>query len=558
MTQASRSVRVYVHDPAGMPVPGAVVEVIWAWDVSLATTAAEGFVILDIPPDVRVQHILALKAGSGLDYFENYRSWPPGDQIPALPPEIHLVLDGAREVSVQAVDSSGRPVPNVQLTPWTIKKAGKLAYVNCSGSRAAAIRTDADGFARFGWVPASLEDVTQFRVADRAYHSPRAAWIDLAHPHRPLTVRLLRNTRVAGRVLSPDGCPAPGISVRAEGRGRTNSYCRRETKSGPDGIYEFLLYPEQSYLIAVADDDWAARSLRGVRIREGQPIADLDIRLTRGTRVYGQVTLGPEHQPAQGQTVTVIEQGEELGEELRGCFEREELVRWAETDRDGRYELRLGPGRYRFQGPTPSPEEQLIVEAEAEIVRDFHLPYLARGLLTGEVRRLGEVGEAVAQAVVCGMSSVLGHGWFETVADGEGRFSSERWRDPTLVYARDPDGGEAGCTEIGEQDEAVAVRVRPAAAVRGTVVDRSGCPRSNEKVFCRMRVALRDGSSVVFQFEVRTDIAGAYEVAGLLVGSFCDLTALRGHHPTVAWMPFSVPEPGVVELPQLVLDEATS
>src|SRR5262249_10977498 len=149
---------------------------------TLSTTAADGTVTLDIPADTTVLNVLALLPGLGLDYFENYRSWPPGRNLPRLPPEIHLVLDGAREVSVQAVDSLGRPVPDVPLTPWTVKKKRKLSHVNWSGSRATVVRTDADGFARFAWIPTALMGVTQFLVREGAYHCPSPAWIDPAHP----------------------------------------------------------------------------------------------------------------------------------------------------------------------------------------------------------------------------------------------------------------------------------------------------------------------------------------------------------------------------------------
>lgn len=557
MTSSSRSVRIYVHDPAGLPVPGAVVEVVQFCQgpIPPSITTAEGIATLNLPADVGELNVLALKPGVGLDYFEVYRSWPPHREMPALAPEVHLVLDGAREVTVQAVDSAGRPMPNVPLTPWTVKKKGKLAYVNCSESRATTVRTDAEGFARFSWIPTGLEGVTQFLVQDGQYHCSRTPWIDLAHPDRPLTARLLRNTRVAGRVLLPDGGPAVGISVRAEGRGRTNHYCRQETKCGPDGSYEFLLYPEQSYIIAVLDEAWAARSLRGVITHEGQPRTCLDLRLIRGTRLQGRVTLGPERQPAPGQTVTLVEQGDELDENLRCHFKQEALVRWAKTDGSGYYGFRVGPGRYQLRGPEPVPPEDLVVEVVEAIALDFHLPHLSRGLLAGTVRRSGQKRESVAHAVVRGESSIRGHAGFETVADGQGGFSSERWRERMLVYARDPEGAEAGCSEIGEQEEAVTVQVSPAGTARGRVVDHEGSPRSNENVFCRMELPLEDGTSVTFQIEVRTDIMGDYIIAGLVVGSSCDVTVLRGYEPVAPRVPFPVLGPGVLELPNLMLEQ---
>src|SRR5437868_1662367 len=132
-SSAGYSTRVYVRDLAGRAVSGAVVEAIW-WDCFPAIRSSaitdDGVATLNIPAGAQVSGVLALKPFAGMDYFENFRSWPPHNRLSDLPSEVHLVLDGAREVAVQAVDSSGRPVSNVRLTPWTVKKKGKLAYVN--------------------------------------------------------------------------------------------------------------------------------------------------------------------------------------------------------------------------------------------------------------------------------------------------------------------------------------------------------------------------------------------------------------------------------------------
>ena len=352
----SYRVRVLVRDAAGEPVPNAVVEAVQLSPpvIPTATTDAEGAALLDVPEATQVFSILALKAGVGFDYFENYNSFPPTRPLLRLPPDAHLLLGGAMDIRVQAVDSAGGPRPGVALTPWTIQRPGKLSYANCSGGRATTVQTDGAGVASFDWIPADLANNATLLVRDHQYHCPFAPWIDLANADRLLTARLLRVTQMSGRVLLPDGRPAEGIAVRAEGKGRTNFYARQEVKSGSDGGYEFLLWPEQSYIIAVADDAWAARSLTGVVIHEDQVQTGLDLHLTKGTKVHGRVTVGSARLPDAGQTVTVVEQGGVLSDALRGHFQQEALVRWAATDSEGRYEIRLGPGRYELRGPAPA------------------------------------------------------------------------------------------------------------------------------------------------------------------------------------------------------------
>src|SRR5262249_36133921 len=152
-------------------------------------------------------------------------------------------------------------------------------------------------------------------------------------------------------------------------------------------------------------------------------------------------------------TITLIEQGNPLGNDLRGHFQREELVRWATTNDDGHYELRAGPGRYTLRGPEPAEFVDLVLACdEEELIRDFHLPALARTVLRGAVHR-GK--KPLANAIVRGESAVSGGAGFNTVTDIGGCFTCERWRARMIVYARSQDGVEAGCTEVAEQDETV-------------------------------------------------------------------------------------------------------
>ena len=100
----------------------------------------------------------------------------------------------------------------------------------------------------------------------------------------------------------PDGSPAAGILVEANGVVGTT---RQQGGSGrawtaADGSYAMDLLPEQSYMISVIDDEWAAKSLSGVIVREGVAQTGLDLTLERGSLVWGKVTAGPESKPAAG------------------------------------------------------------------------------------------------------------------------------------------------------------------------------------------------------------------------------------------------------------------
>ena len=82
----------------------------------------------------------------------------------------------------------------------------------------------------------------------------------------------------------PGGSPAPRILVEARGWGgrwTVLSHSAR-ARTADDGSYTMDLPPEQSYMIGVTDDEWAARSLAGIVVREGVPRVGLDLTLERG------------------------------------------------------------------------------------------------------------------------------------------------------------------------------------------------------------------------------------------------------------------------------------
>src|SRR5262249_34454594 len=160
-------------------------------------------------------------------------------------------LNGARTLSVRAVDSAGKPLPDIDFIPWTIHNKGRISYVNLSGAgiqMCAGIPTDRQGIAAFTWIPRDLKEGVTFLARTRKYHVPESPHFDLARPDRPLVARMLRNVPISGRVLRPDGKPAAGILLQIEGRGSTNHYFRSVVRTGADGSYRLEVYPDQSYL----------------------------------------------------------------------------------------------------------------------------------------------------------------------------------------------------------------------------------------------------------------------------------------------------------------------
>lgn len=462
--KAARSLAVRVSDGQKRPLPAASVGV-FDHSTLLASgeTDAQGKISFRLPADANLWQVVALKPGAGFDYFENYRARPGGTSLPP-PAEVKLVLEGAQIVRVRAADATGKPVPNTGFVPWTIQRKGRLAYVNLSGGAGLPFVqavTDDKGLAVFDWLPHDLHEGVTFLNRSMEFHQPDAPHFDPPNGARELTSRLLRNVPISGKLTLPDGRAAGGILLQVEGRGATSHYFRGVVRTKADGAFTLKVYPDQSYLVAVTDTVWAAPTYWNIIVREGEPLTGFVFQFDKGTLIQGKVTVGKDERPAAAQTITLIQRGPpNPAEEGGGRRERGELVRWATTDKDGKYAIRVSRGEFEFWGPGEQ-RQALKVQAEKTITKDFHLPRLPRGPLTGVV--LAPNGNPVPGAMVKGESiGALSHAGFETITDDKGRFHTERWRDKMQLRASNPDGTLTASLAISEDDAEVTILLAPA------------------------------------------------------------------------------------------------
>ena len=377
----ARSVRVSVTDAAKTPITGATVGVVELYTVlHSAETGAQGTVSFKIPADAKVSQIVAIKPGAGFDYYENYNKWPRTEPLLPLPAEVHLVADGGQKVSVGVTDSAGKPLADIGVVPWTIQKKGRLGYVNLgAGLKPLEARTDEKGFAVFDWILPDLEGRTSFFARNEKFHQPDLPVFDPATPNAPLTTRLLATVPMTGKALLPDGRPAGGILIQAEGRGATSHYFRNLARTRADGTFDFNLYPKQTYLFAITDADWAAPVFSGISVEENANLNNLvTFHLRKGTLLKGRVTVGKDKKASPGHTVTIIQLGLMDPAQAATGRARGDLVRWAFADKEGRYTMRLGPGEYRIWADHRD-QQDLAVASEPMRVRDFHIESLPDG-----------------------------------------------------------------------------------------------------------------------------------------------------------------------------------
>jgi beta-lactamase regulating signal transducer with metallopeptidase domain/protocatechuate 3,4-dioxygenase beta subunit len=556
----ARSLTARVRDRDGRPVPGATVEVLDRYGpFAHAQTDAEGDARFRVPPDLSLLWTTALKAGVGFDYAENYRSWP-GDDDPPLPDAVELTLAGARTVRVRAVDPAGAPVAGVEFAPWYFNLPGKIAGGNVSGSATTRATTDAEGVATFTWIPGNVQTRIQFNLRSDTHSLRERVVVPGGSADVEAKAVLLRNGTLSGRVTDADGAPVAGVLVLAEGKGNSPDYGRRLARTRADGTYSATVPPLLHYMVGVVDRERAAPSRTGILVGQGAKLVDLDFRLGGGATLRGRVTIGPDRRPAGDKSITLIERGEpfpQAGNRREPTFfgaGEEELVRWARTDAEGRYELRIGPGTYRLSGPDVAARDRkdLTVRDGEELVRDYHLEAPDRSELTGTVVVAGPGGKPVAGAIVrSGWVAATGHGGFTAMADDQGRFRVERWSDETVVNASSPDGTLAAIVELAADRRRLDLALTPAASVRGRVVDRDGRPLAGMAVGASWGLSPTDRRLRTIDAQTTTDAEGRYELGGFAVGSHGQVMVMAEdlvYSPATA---FSAEKPGPLDLPDV-------
>jgi hypothetical protein len=545
----SHDVTVRVVDEKKKPVAGAFVAALARFLMPLdhAETDATGVARLRLPADAKVDQIVGAKAGVGFDYFENYRVRHVPERSP-VPAEVTLVLDGARTVHVHATDIANRPVAGVAMVPAIIDKKGKISGANLGGCIVLprlAPRTDSQGNVTFDWLPRDVSRHVVFVAISDEYHQPDEPYLDPAQKDARLTTRFLHTVPATGKVTLSDGRPAAGILLQAEGRGTTSMYCRRYARTAADGSYRFRLYPDQTYIVAVLDRDYAAPSHVGIRAKEGEPLKDLHFRLGQGTLVEGRATLGADKKPMAKETIVLVQ---------RNSVPRMDLVRWAETDDQGRYRFRIGPGTYELDGPGQESQE-LVVHDEARIVKDFALARLPMGPLKGVVvTRDGE--RPVAGALVQGESADgSGRGGFEaTTADAQGRFAVERWHARAWAYAKSPDGQLAGFAALTAEDAEIKVPLRPATTLVGRLVGKDGKPLPDVRLLVRMEVGPKEALAGSMRLWAQADREGRFVLGGMVPGARCRLSAYTGNTGLTELKEVVIKGPRRIDLEDLVFD----
>ena len=219
---------IIVRNEKGEPVEDAKVEALIDFErghqapFSGPPTDASGRSFVEIPDNVAIRDVWAMKDGVGLDYLHN--TIPPEQAgldlrqqryriADRLPEKIELTLGGAEKITVFVHDADGKPVENAKVTPWIITLPGQTDGLNLSNSRMADTLSDNEGNAVLDWIPVNrLGDDVEFDCSKnraRVSHRPQ---LMRGVPWQPVELAT-RRMSVSGTVFDETGEPLPGVLV---------------------------------------------------------------------------------------------------------------------------------------------------------------------------------------------------------------------------------------------------------------------------------------------------------------------------------------------------------
>ena len=432
-------------------------------------------------------------------------------------------------------DSKGQPVAGAVSVPFGLRKPGKIESIDVSHGATTSSTTDGQGVAVFDWLP---KDTTGVRFLVK---SPQG----LYHPSQEeplryvkggpteLTSRLHRRPRLTGTVRFPDGRPARQILIIASFV--PAGWLPMATRTDDEGRYAFDdLVAGHPNMIYVHDESWVAPFLTSVDLHEGQEQGGLDFTLTKGTLIHGRVNEEPDNRPSVGTPVTLTEEGGLLPKEFRSLWGNTyQLGRGTSTDAQGRYQIRVGPGRYTLKAASRDGAEALTVEVknEAEIVRDLTTKGPVKGpvgrtLFSGVVIEKTASGDRPINKARVYRWPVGGH----SMTDEEGRFQMVRpTSGETTLYAYCPDKGLAGFASLSPEADNVKLVVSRTGTVTGRVMDSNGKPWARQRI--RVELAKGPYSRLTAHFAVpsalMTDDQGRFTYRDGPVGSTGELSAFH-------------------------------
>jgi protocatechuate 3,4-dioxygenase beta subunit len=289
-------------------------------------------------------HQLILTAAGYAPSFPLLQSAVPGGAIQSLVVTMHPGV----AVGGRVVDDAGHPIAGATVTGESAARAEPIA-----DARTAPV-TDADGRWRLAAV---APGTVRFRARD-GQHAPGSSAplnVDGKSALDGVDIVLSRGGRVAGHVVTHEGRPAPGASVRVGERGGPPL---AEVRCDAEGAFDLSGLPRRTVELLAVGPEGSSRTESfdlGARAEETAARLSLDVDASiAGIVVKGDGTPVPEAQVSA------------IAQEGRGGALRD--LPMTVTDGGGRFTLRgLPEGAYRLQAAFAAATSAARAPSELEV-----------------------------------------------------------------------------------------------------------------------------------------------------------------------------------------------
>lgn len=569
----AQELRVVVANQRGELVKGATVLALGEGLLQLDSqiTDERGHALLRFARDGSVAAVSATLPGSGFDYvrIQSPRILANQFMLPANSAEIKLTLAEVRSLRVRVVDYRDQPLAGVAIRPWEylmLRKGGPV-WLREQFEEV----TDREGWVQFSTIPREHLGEMSFGGRMPADDMDKQARLEVWRSYvdaktKAMTFKVPQHVVLRGSVKLADGSPAAGAYVAVSGAGPRDTDYRlhrgadmpptpagtvlaeeqvevnRSAVTGADGTFSIRVPADKYYLLSASSDKLAAPQVSHAA-RGDREVPPLNFVLRPATRIFGTVQILTK--PWRGGRVMLRQVAEtdyyDLPAKDRLPPAKEFPVQWgrrvmspvlmrsADIDQSGKFELHVGPGEYSLRGPPGFEPREIEIKAQRELEVNIHSDTPVQIPTTGSVVLAGDRSRKVPGARVIGAAKPPASQGFLQTTDQAGNFSCIRRTESLIVQASTADGLLAGVVEVEATANEIVVPVQPTATVHGRLLDRqTGQPLAHHSIQGIVLLGARPGPIFgAFENLTTTNALGEFTMIGLTVGMKYELSAVQ-------------------------------